>query len=91
MAVVDRESVSLIGVPPVTQGLDPPDLALSPRATPSHAGPRQLRRLLDAVMSVASDLDLPTVLQRIVEAARDLAGARYGALGVLDSSRTYLS
>ncbi|HYA67858.1 MAG TPA: hypothetical protein VED63_03905, partial [Acidimicrobiales bacterium] len=57
----------------------------------SHAGPRQLRRLLDAVMSVASDLDLATVLQRIIEAARELAGARYGALGVLDPTRTYLA
>ena len=56
-----------------------------------HAGPRQLRRLLDAVMSVTSDLDLAVVLQRIVEAAQDLVGARYAALGVLDSSRTYLA
>jgi two-component system, NarL family, sensor histidine kinase DevS len=57
----------------------------------SHAGPRQLRRLLNAVMSVAIDLDLPTVLQNIVEAARELAGARYAALGVLDPTRTYLT
>ena len=42
-------------------------------------------------MSVASDLDLPAVLQRIVEAARDLVGARYAALGVLDPTRTYLA
>ena len=42
-------------------------------------------------MIVASDLDLPTVLQRIVEAARDLVGARYAALGVLDPTRTYLA
>ncbi|HET9442512.1 MAG TPA: GAF domain-containing protein [Acidimicrobiales bacterium] len=56
-----------------------------------YAGPRQLRRLLDAVMSVASDLDLPTVLRHIVEAARDLAGARYAALGVLDPERTHLA
>jgi signal transduction histidine kinase len=56
-----------------------------------YAGPRQLRRLLDAVMLVASELDLPVVLRRIVEAARELAGARYAALGVLDPSRTYLA
>ena len=42
-------------------------------------------------MSVASDLDLATVLQRIVEAARDLVGARYAALGVLDPSHTHLA
>jgi len=56
-----------------------------------HAGPRQLRRLLDAVMSVTCDLDLAVVLQRIVEAAQELVGARYAALGVLDPSRTYLA
>jgi signal transduction histidine kinase len=56
-----------------------------------YAGPAQLRRLLDAVMSVASDLDLSAVLERIVEAAKELADARYAALGVLDPTRTYLS
>ena len=43
----------------------------------------RLRRLLDAVVSVASDLSLPDTLRRIVELAVDLAGARYGALGVI--------
>lgn len=58
---------------------------------PGAAGPRSLRQLLGAVLSVSSDLDLPTVLRRIVEAAVDLVDARYGALGVLDASRTGLS
>ena len=56
-----------------------------------YASPRQLRKLLDAVMSITADLDLATVLERIVEAAKELAGARYAALGVLDPSGTYLS
>ena len=43
----------------------------------------RLRRLLDAVRSVASDLSLPDTLRRIVELAVDLADAQYGALGVL--------
>ena len=55
------------------------------------AGPHSLRRLLDAVLSVGSDLDLPSVLHRIVEAAVDLADAKYGALGVLDETRTRLA
>ncbi len=55
------------------------------------AGPRQLRRLLDAVLAVGAELDLSTVLQRIVATATDLVDARYGALGVLDESRTYLT
>jgi signal transduction histidine kinase len=39
--------------------------------------------LLEAVIAVASDLDLQHVLQRIVTAAVTLADATYGALGVL--------
>jgi signal transduction histidine kinase len=55
------------------------------------AGPRSLRQLLDAVLTVGSDLDLPAMLQRIVQSAVDLVEARYGALGVLDDSRTRLA
>ncbi|WP_326834993.1 GAF domain-containing sensor histidine kinase [Amycolatopsis rhabdoformis] len=39
--------------------------------------------LLDAVLAVASGLELDTTLRRIVQAAVDLGEARYGALGVL--------
>ncbi|MEO6712960.1 MAG: sensor histidine kinase [Mycobacteriales bacterium] len=46
------------------------------------------RRLLDAILPVASDLSLPLVLRRIVESATELVGARYGALGVLGADRT---
>ncbi|KRC32902.1 MULTISPECIES: GAF domain-containing sensor histidine kinase [Oerskovia] len=44
-------------------------------------------RVLDAVVAITSNLDLDTVLRRIVEAAMDLTGARYGALGVRDGDR----
>ncbi|MFI6318951.1 GAF domain-containing protein [Nonomuraea sp. NPDC050556] len=44
---------------------------------------RRTQLLLDAVVSLGSDLTLETVLQRVVEAARSLAGARYGALGIV--------
>jgi len=43
-----------------------------------------LRALLATVGLIASDLDLSTTLQRIVDAAAELSGARYAALGVLD-------
>lgn len=46
------------------------------------------RRLLDAILPVASDASLPVVLRRIVESATDLVGAKYGALGVLSPERT---
>jgi signal transduction histidine kinase len=41
------------------------------------------RRLIEAGMALASELSLDAVLQRIVDLAVDLTGARYGALGVL--------
>lgn len=40
--------------------------------------------LLEAVAAIGSDLDLTSTLKRIVQAAVDLSGARYGALSVLD-------
>lgn len=40
-------------------------------------------RVLDAVLAVTADLDLATVLERVVQAACELTGARYGALGVI--------
>lgn len=53
--------------------------------------PQNFRRLLDAVLTVGSDLDLPSMLLRIVEAAVDLVDARFGALGVLDESHSRLA
>lgn len=44
---------------------------------------RGLQRLLDANSAIVQHLDLPQVLQRIVDAAVELVGARYGALGVI--------
>ncbi len=43
----------------------------------------RLRALLDAVVGIGADLDLNSTLDRIVSAACELAGARYGALGVV--------
>jgi len=43
-----------------------------------------LRAVSDAVLAVASQLSVDEVLQRLVECARELAGARYAALGVPD-------
>jgi len=43
----------------------------------------RVHALLEAVVAVGSQLDLETVLRRIVEAAAGLVDARYGALGVV--------
>ncbi len=48
--------------------------------------PDLLQALLDAVLVVGSDLDLEGVLRRLVDEARRLTDARYGALGVLDDA-----
>ncbi|WP_185734689.1 GAF domain-containing sensor histidine kinase [Micromonospora globispora] len=47
----------------------------------------RLRALLDAVVGIGSDLDLRSTLQRIVESACELVGAKYGALGVIGPDR----
>ncbi len=53
--------------------------------------PKDLQHLLEAIVTVGSELSLPVVLRRIVETATELVDARYGALGVLDESGTSLS
>jgi signal transduction histidine kinase len=57
----------------------------------NKAGPRQLRKLLDSVLLVGSDLDLHSVLHTIIETAAELVEAQYGALGVLDQTGTKLA
>jgi signal transduction histidine kinase len=47
----------------------------------------RLRRLLQVGRTLVADLDIDIVLQNVLEAARDLTGARYAALGVLNSER----
>ena len=44
---------------------------------------RRLRVLLDAVVGIAADLSLDSVLARIVQVASELADARFAAIGVL--------
>ncbi len=53
--------------------------------------PAKLRRVLEATLLLEADLDLPTLLRHIVEEARSMTNARYGALGVLDEDGTALA
>jgi signal transduction histidine kinase len=92
---------------PVDDGRpEPPSLGLTPlsrvrldellqemldRVGDVVASRERLRALLDAVVGIGTDLDLRSTLQRIVEAACALAGARYGALGVIGPGRRQLS
>src|SRR5947209_618102 len=50
----------------------------------------RLRRLLKIGLELVSELDSETVLERILEEARNLTGARYAALGVLNETRQEL-
>lgn len=47
----------------------------------------RVHTLLEALLSVGSELDLEQVLRRIVEAAVTLVDAEYGALGVIEGTR----
>jgi GAF domain-containing protein len=49
-----------------------------------------MARLLDAGRALVADLDPQAVLDRILATARELTGARYAALGILDERRTGL-
>jgi signal transduction histidine kinase len=50
----------------------------------------RLRRLLDVGRSLLSELDPDAVLDRLLEVAQELTGARYAAIGVLDERRELL-
>jgi two-component system, NarL family, sensor histidine kinase DevS len=50
------------------------------------SGPDRLRTLFETGLAISSELSLDRVLQRIVEAAATVTGARYAALGVIASS-----
>lgn len=54
-------------------------------------GEPTLRRLMEVGRSLVSDLELERVLRRVLEAAIEVTGARYAALGVLDPSRERLA
>ena len=49
------------------------------------------RRLLEVARAIVTELDPEVVLDRVLETARELTGARYAALGILGEHRTELS
>jgi two-component system, NarL family, sensor histidine kinase DevS len=61
------------------------------RIVPYHRiSPEKLGRLMDAVLMIEAGIELRDLLGHLVEEARTLVGARYGALGVLNQARTGL-
>lgn len=69
--------------------MDTPDPATGFRSPPGLDDER-LARLFDVSRTLVSDLDLEAVLRRVLDAARDLTGAKYAALGVLDAEKREL-
>ena len=51
---------------------------------------QRLRLLLDVGTSIVAELDSEAVLQHVLEAGRELTGARYAAVGILDQDRKQL-
>src|SRR3954454_19192573 len=49
------------------------------------------RALSDVVLAIASEHEVEPVLQRLVHSARELAGARYAALGIPDGEGAFAS
>ncbi|MEA2401248.1 MAG: hypothetical protein QOK00_1651 [Thermoleophilaceae bacterium] len=50
----------------------------------------RLRRLLEVGRALVSELDREELLRRVLEVARELTGARYAAIGILDADRVEL-
>jgi signal transduction histidine kinase len=68
----------------------PPAPASRENGQPEGLGEQRLARLLELGRTLVEDLDLELVLKRVLEAARELTGARYAALGILDARREEL-
>lgn len=57
---------------------------------PTGLDRRTLERLLDVGHDLVSELDLESVLRQVLAVGRELTGARYAALGILDQRREEL-
>ncbi len=55
-----------------------------------HLDEQRLRSLIDVGRALLSQLDPEAVLDQVLETARELTGARYAALGILDRERREL-
>jgi len=56
-----------------------------------HPGVQQLERLIRATPELVGEFRLATVLQRVADLAREVLGARYAAIGLLDPGHRSLA
>ncbi|MDI3408285.1 GAF domain-containing protein [Streptomyces cavernicola] len=76
------------GAHPAPGGDHPPPGGSRPAPGDDRPAPEREPLLLEAVLSLGTDLELRTALQDLVTAATRLTDARYGALGVVDPERS---
>ena len=50
--------------------------------------PVRLRRVLEAILLLEADLELPILLRHVIDEALSITNARYGAIGVLNDDRS---
>ena len=83
--VIERDPGIAASVLPLSRGTRSEDLLREfvSRADELVHTQERMRGLLAAVVSLAEDLSLDVVLDRVVTSACELLGARYGALGVI--------
>lgn len=99
-AAIDR----IVGVPRIVMALgtraDQDEASLQAVASIGSLGFRTVtarearpanERLVEAGIVLSAELHLDDVLERLVAAAREVLGARYAALGVLDAQRSALA
>lgn len=65
-------------------------MRLSSKAVTETSEDLWLHRLLEVGRSLVTELDLEVILDRVLETAREITGARYAAVGVLNERRTEL-
>jgi signal transduction histidine kinase len=86
--VSDQQHWASLGLTPLSRvRLDELLQELLDRVAEVMTSRERLRSLLDAVVGIGADLDLRSTLERIVVAACHLAGAKYGALGIVGGDR----
>ncbi|MGD9572569.1 MAG: GAF domain-containing protein [Thermoleophilia bacterium] len=88
---VDADAGESARVVAALAGLIASDLGLRRARARAEQAAERTALLVDAGLALASEPRLDALLARIVEAARDVVGARYAALGVLDARRTGLA
>ena len=66
------------------------EMALTDQQREANDARTRTDSLVDAGIALASEHDLEALLQRLVQTAREVLGARYAALGVLDPARNEL-